>query len=343
MELLRKIIITPLYLIIWLFAKIAFLWAVVTEPKLNRDERPEYKLFISHSWTDELYKNLTQHLDKMHVKYKNYSIAKNSPLDIGDETFLQLDYELYHLMSECDIFVINSDEKAFSSISHGKWMKIEMEHADLLGKPKIGIVDDYFGKPSEAISNFCDVQTSLKSRIIGRYLNLLYVERKNIKMREIGLDHIKGGLWQFGKIELDSATRYYKMREPYSDKRPRKQFQYLVLVEWLSKKDLRGDSMKNLETSMDAASESVKAIMVLVHDSVSTIEWVYYVDDKDTWSTVLQYELHSRGIENLVKITYVLDSNWNFHDYQFKTHASKCKVEESIKVLEYLAHINKQR
>ena len=90
---------------------------------------------------------------------------------------------------------------------------------------------------------------------------------------------VHGGTWEFGKIESEITPRFYKIRTPYLDDSQKVILPQMVLVEWMSKDNIHREAMANCEAAMDKAHENVKTTMVLVHDSESTIEWLYYVAD----------------------------------------------------------------
>jgi hypothetical protein len=334
MKLIQKLIYFIVMIFVWPFAKLYYLWTYFYELYLNKHKRPKYKLFLSHSWGDDLYDELEKHFKKCGIKFKNFSISKNMPLDIETKSFLQLDYELFYLIKQCDIFVVHSDQKASNSISNGKWMRIEAQHAHLLGTPILGVVDDESNEPSEEITGICHAQTSLKSYIVGKYLNFLYENKKAI-IAKTKLDDYHnggGGVWEFGKFTAnDSSSFFYKIRGLLRNKNERDAMPYYLVIQWLSQESLRGDNMAIFEAAMDKANESVFSLMVSVQDKDDGVEWTYYIADGQQWSSIFEEEVKVKLPKELINITFAKDIHWRFHLEQYKNHKNNKMLSSKLK------------
>jgi hypothetical protein len=109
----------------------------------------EYNLFISHSWKySDAYEKLVKMLDSQDIKYKNYSVPKDSPLHTNGT-----DKELYDAIkakvSPCSVVIILAG--VYSSYS--KWIDKE-----------ITICKNEFSKPKKiiAIEPWGSERTSIK-------------------------------------------------------------------------------------------------------------------------------------------------------------------------------------
>lgn len=95
-----------------------------------------YNLFISHSWTySDAYEKLVGLLDKAeNFTYKNYSVPKNNPIH-NTNNDAQLKAAIRNQMQHASCVLILAG--VYSSYS--KWIKIEIELAQEMGKKIIAI------------------------------------------------------------------------------------------------------------------------------------------------------------------------------------------------------------
>lgn len=95
-----------------------------------------YNLFISHSWTySDAYEKLVGLLDNAaNFTYKNYSVPKNNPIHNANND-AQLKTAIRNQMQHASCVLILAG--VYSSYS--KWIKIEIELAQEMGKKIIAI------------------------------------------------------------------------------------------------------------------------------------------------------------------------------------------------------------
>lgn len=94
-----------------------------------------YRLFISHAWSyHDDYTRLIQLLDNSsNFSYSNYSVPKDEKYD--RMTTSQLKEELKDQIRPVNCFVA----LAGVYMSHSDWIQFELDYADSIGKPIIGI------------------------------------------------------------------------------------------------------------------------------------------------------------------------------------------------------------
>ncbi len=95
-----------------------------------------YKLFISHAWDyNESYHRLLELLnDAPNFRFDNYSVPEHDPL--GVDTDLALVRALYRQMRPASVILILAGMYA----NHRQWIQKEIEIAEQLDKPIIGII-----------------------------------------------------------------------------------------------------------------------------------------------------------------------------------------------------------
>lgn len=91
-----------------------------------------YRLFISHAWRySEPYNRLIEYLDAApNFTYSNYSVPSHDP--VSDE---DLKEELRQQIRPVAVVLV----LAGMYTNHSKWIKFEMDYADSIGKPIVGI------------------------------------------------------------------------------------------------------------------------------------------------------------------------------------------------------------
>lgn len=92
-----------------------------------------YKVFISHAWKySDDYDRIVQFLnDAPNFSWQNYSVPKHDPLDDEED----LKEELRKQIRPVQIVII----LAGMYVNHSDWIEFEMNFADQIGKPMIGI------------------------------------------------------------------------------------------------------------------------------------------------------------------------------------------------------------
>ena len=90
-----------------------------------------YRLFISHAWKyNAEYDRLIDYLgDAENFDYANYSVPEHDPVDGNIEEALRKQ------IRPVEVVLI----LAGMYVSHSDWIQFEIDFADLLGKPIIGI------------------------------------------------------------------------------------------------------------------------------------------------------------------------------------------------------------
>lgn len=105
------------------------------EALLQKKSRQEYNLFLSHSWSyDEEYENMVELLEDFpYFEFKNYSVPSTDPLDA--ETVEELIGELVEQIEPASVVII----LAGMYVNHSTMIDVEMEIAEQLGKPMLGV------------------------------------------------------------------------------------------------------------------------------------------------------------------------------------------------------------
>jgi len=91
----------------------------------------KYRIFISHAWKyNAEYDRLIDYLDDAEkFDYANYSVPEHDPVDGNIEE------ALHKQIRPVEVVLI----LAGMYVSHSDWIQFEIDFADLLGKPIIGI------------------------------------------------------------------------------------------------------------------------------------------------------------------------------------------------------------
>lgn len=112
-----------------------------------------YNLFISHSWAySDAYDKLVGMLDKApYFTYKNYSVPKNDPIHNAPYDY-QLKAAIREQMKYASCVLILAGVYA----SYSKWIKIEIELAQELGKKIIAIQPWAAQRTSLVVKNAAD-------------------------------------------------------------------------------------------------------------------------------------------------------------------------------------------
>lgn len=112
-----------------------------------------YNLFISHSWAySDAYDKLVGMLDKApYFTYKNYSVPKNDPIHNAPYDY-QLKAAIREQMKYASCVLILAGVYA----SYSKWIKIEIELAQELGKKIIAIQPWSAHRTSLVVKNAAD-------------------------------------------------------------------------------------------------------------------------------------------------------------------------------------------
>lgn len=105
------------------------------EALIQKQRRQEYNLFLSHSWSyDNQYENMVELLEEFsHFEFKNYSVPSTDPLDA--DTVEELVGELIEQIQPASVVVI----LAGMYVNHSAWIEVEIEIADHLNKPMLGV------------------------------------------------------------------------------------------------------------------------------------------------------------------------------------------------------------
>ncbi len=113
-----------------------------------------YNLFISHSWTySDAYEKLVNLLDaKPYFSYKNYSVPKNDPIHHAYYDY-QLKAAIKAQMQSASCVLILAGVYA----TYSKWINIEIELANSMGKTIIAIQPWGAEKTSTVVKNAADV------------------------------------------------------------------------------------------------------------------------------------------------------------------------------------------
>lgn len=105
------------------------------ETLFQKQRRQEYNLFISHSWShDDEYERMVELLEEFpYFEFKNYSVPSTNPLDIDSDEELIL--ELKEQIKPASVVII----LAGMYVSYSTAIELEMEIADILEKPMLGV------------------------------------------------------------------------------------------------------------------------------------------------------------------------------------------------------------
>ena len=124
-----------------------------------------YNLFISHSWAySDAYDKLVGMLDKApYFTYKNYSVPKNDPIHNAPYDY-QLKAAIREQMKYASCVLILAGVYA----SYSKWIKIEIELAQELGKKIIAIQPWAAQRTSLVVKNAADEIVGWNSSSIVR-------------------------------------------------------------------------------------------------------------------------------------------------------------------------------
>lgn len=92
-----------------------------------------YRVFISHAWTySDDYYQIVRLLDNApNFSWSNYSVPEHDPLDTEDD----LKEALKRQIRPVQIVII----LAGMYVNHSEWIEFEMDFADQIGKPMIGV------------------------------------------------------------------------------------------------------------------------------------------------------------------------------------------------------------
>lgn len=92
-----------------------------------------YRVFISHAWkySDDYYRIVRLLNDAPNFSWQNYSVPEHDPLDDEEE----LKEGLRKQIRPVHIVVILAGMYA----NHSDWIEFEMDFADLIDKPMIGV------------------------------------------------------------------------------------------------------------------------------------------------------------------------------------------------------------
>lgn len=113
-----------------------------------------YNLFISHSWAyGNTYDRLVEMLDaKPYFMYKNYSVPKNDPIHNAPNDY-QLREAIKRQMQPASCVLILAGVYA----TYSKWINIEIELAQQMGKSIIAIEPWASEKTSAKVKNAADI------------------------------------------------------------------------------------------------------------------------------------------------------------------------------------------
>lgn len=112
-----------------------------------------YNLFISHSWAySDAYKRLVALLDaKPYFSYRNYSVPKDDPIHHAEYDY-QLKLAIKEQMQPASCVLILAGVYA----NYSKWINIEIELAQQMGKTIIAIEPWGAEKTSAKVKNTAD-------------------------------------------------------------------------------------------------------------------------------------------------------------------------------------------
>ena len=112
-----------------------------------------YNLFISHSWTySDKYERLVEMLDgKLNFYYKNYSIPKDDPIH-NAENDDELKKAIKNQMQSASCVLILAGVYA----TYSRWINIEIDLAQEMGKTIIAIEPWGAERTSETVKNAAD-------------------------------------------------------------------------------------------------------------------------------------------------------------------------------------------
>lgn len=92
-----------------------------------------YRFFISHAWrySDDYYRIVRLLDNAPNFSGSNYSVPEHDPLETGDD----LEEALKTQIRPVQIVII----LAGMYVNHSEWIEFEMDFADQIGKPMIGV------------------------------------------------------------------------------------------------------------------------------------------------------------------------------------------------------------
>ncbi len=123
-----------------------------------------YNLFISHSWAySDAYKRLVALLDaKPYFSYRNYSVPKDDPIHHAEYDY-QLKLAIKEQMQPASCVLILAGVYA----NYSKWINIEIELAQQMGKTIIAIEPWGAEKTSAKVKNTADKIVKWNTDSIG--------------------------------------------------------------------------------------------------------------------------------------------------------------------------------
>ena len=94
-----------------------------------------YDVFISHAWdyNDDYYRLVRMLNEANNFKWRNYSVPEHDPADANSKTKLR--EALKRQMRPVNIVLVLSG----MYVSHSEWIEFEIEFAQTLNKPMVGI------------------------------------------------------------------------------------------------------------------------------------------------------------------------------------------------------------
>ena len=136
---------------------------------MKMPELKNYKLFVSHAWKyDDDYNRLVNLLNNaLNFKYSNHSVPKADPLHVNNAK--ELENDLRNQIRGTQIVLII----AGMYVNYSKWIQIEIDIANAMNKPMIGIQP--FGSERTPIQ----VQTAVKEMVGWNTSSILDAIRRN--------------------------------------------------------------------------------------------------------------------------------------------------------------------
>lgn len=124
-----------------------------------------YNLFISHSWTyGDAYDKLVNMLNNApNFNYKNYSVPKNDPIHNAPYDY-QLRAAIRNQMQHASCVLVLAGVYA----TYSKWIKIEIELAQEMGKKIIAIEPWGSERTSTVVKNAADITAGWNTSSIVR-------------------------------------------------------------------------------------------------------------------------------------------------------------------------------
>jgi hypothetical protein len=120
----------------------------------NRLDDKQYNLFVSHSWGHgEHYERIVEFLDEVpSLEWQNHSVPSTDPLPVNTDEALRS--ELRTQMRTASVVIVSSGMYG----AHSKWIPVELDLADELGKPVIAIVPEGQSKVPTKIQEVANTQ-----------------------------------------------------------------------------------------------------------------------------------------------------------------------------------------